>query len=154
VSTIAYSLVGDDVLVFLSGNSPPDDAEWQAYAHTVAGIAKQAQERGSTLKFIVFADENGPNAKQRAAFVEQLRGLATRTAVVSSSLLARNIITAFGWLNFSVKGFAPTNLTAAASYLELTQNTIGAVIEKARTLAPSIGGVRCLEVAIRDHRAP
>lgn len=104
---------------------------------------------GHPIKFLVIADEGGPDAKQRATIVDILHGVPSRTAVISESVIARNLITAFGWLNFSIKGFGPGNLAAALAYLGVPQQRITEIVSTAVSLAPRVGRIRCLEAATR-----
>jgi hypothetical protein len=150
MATIAYTLLGDDLVLFLAANGTPSDAEWRGYSQMITGLAQQLRSKNGSIKFLVIADEGGPNAKQRAAIVDTLRGLTTRTAVVSNSVIARNLITAFGWLNFAIKGFAPSGMRAAAAYLDLSREQLVEVVTTAVSLAPNVGGVRCLELMTRD----
>jgi hypothetical protein len=150
MSSIAYTVVGEDVVLFLAGNTAPADVEWRAYAQMLTGVVQRVAAKNGSIKFLVIADEGGPNAKQRSAIVDILRGVTHRTAVVSNSIIARNLITAFGWLNFSVKGFAPSALRAAAAYLDLSREQLVEVISTAVSLAPQVGGVQCLELATRE----
>lgn len=150
MSTIAYSLVGEDVVLFLAGKAPPTDADWRGYALTITELVERVRAKNGSIKFLVIADEGGPNPKQRAAIVDILRGVTTKTAVVSNSIIARNLITAFGWLNFSIKGFAPSALRAAAAYLGLSREQLMEALSTAVSLAPHVGGVHCLELATRE----
>lgn len=145
---MAFSAVGDDLMLVLSAHDTPSESEWLDYARALEELVRPLRAAARPLKVLVFADEAGPNAKQRAAIADTLHGLHTRTAVLSNSVIARNLITAFGWLNFSIKGFAPTNLAGAAHFLELSPERLAQVMNRAIALAPSVGGVRCLEIAV------
>lgn len=150
MATMAFSIVGD-LVIFVSGREIPADDEWLEYERSIEELAREVRGAGRTAKFIVFADEGGPNPKQRASIVAMLQGISTRTAVVASSILARNLITAFGWLNFSIKGFAPHQLGAAAAYLELSSDQFALVISRAQSLAPQVVGARTVDLAIAEH---
>jgi hypothetical protein len=148
MATMAYSVVGEDLVVFVCARDVPAEPEWQGYTRAIEPLVRRLRAEGKMIKFAVITDEGGPNAKQRAAVVDLLNGVATRTAVISQSLITRNLITAFGWLNFSVKGFGPTQFSAAASYLDLSPEQRGTVVARAAALAQSIGGVRCVEAVV------
>jgi len=148
MATMAYSVVGDDVLVFVAGVAEPTPAEWSEYKRHIDPLARRVRSKHGTIRFLVIADEGGPNAKQRAAIADMLKGIPTRTAVVSNSMMIRRMITAFGWLNFAMKGFAPSQIAAAGAYLDLPSDQLKAVIGRATELAQKIGGVRCVEAAV------
>ena len=153
MATIAYRLMGDDLMLFVCGDASPSDSEWQEYLRFMEGLAQRSRASRTALKTLVFADDGGLNPKQRASVVEVLRGVTTRTAVVSTSVLARNLITAFGWLNFAVRGFSPNHLDDVSKYLELPADRMREVMAAAAAMAPSIGGVRCLDRALRGREA-
>ncbi len=153
MATMAYSVVGDDVVVFVAGVAEPPAAEWQDYQRRIDPLARRIRSNNGTIRFLVIADEGGPNAKQRAAIADMLHGIPTRTAVVSNSMMIRRMITAFGWLNFAMKGFAPGQITAAGAYLDLSGEQLEAVVGRAATLAQSIGGVRCVDAAVAALRS-
>lgn len=139
--TIAYRMLGEDLLLFMCGHASPSEHEWQDYLRTLDQAAQGVRQRGGLLRFLVFADDGTPNAKQRGTVVDAVRGLATRVAVITTSKLARHVITVFAWFGLSVRGFAPHQLDAALEYLELPQGQLSQIIDAARTLAPTIGGV-------------
>jgi hypothetical protein len=153
MATMAYSLLDGDLVILVCGRQAPSQSEWRAYAGSVKDMGPHLRGTGRSIKFIVFADEAGPDATQRAFLVEALQGLTTRTAVISDSLVARCTITAFGWLSLSIKGFAPTQLSAAATYLALSNEQLSDVISRAPSLAPKVGGSRCVELAVGAQQA-
>ena len=67
--------------------------------------------------------------------------------------MARNLITAFGWLNLAVRGFAPNALDDVGEYLQLPAGRISEAMVAAASMAPSIGGVRCVDRALRGREA-
>jgi hypothetical protein len=94
MGTIAYRLVGEDLVLFLVGDAAPTQTEWQDYSRFISGLVPKLRANHGRLRFLTFAHEGGPNAKQRAAIVESLRDLRTQTAVISNSLIVRHVITA------------------------------------------------------------
>ena len=153
IATMAYSVVGQDLLVFVAGIAEPTAAEWLEYQRRIEPLVRRIRSDGGTIKFLVIADEGGPNAKQRAAIADMLHGITTRTAVVSNSMIARRMITAFGWLNFAMKGFAPNQVAAAGAYLDLSTEQLQTVVARAAALAQSIGGVRCVVAAVEAMKS-
>lgn len=153
MASMAYSVVGDDVVVFVAGVAEPSAAEWQEYQRRMEPLARRARSNHGSIRFLVIADEGGPNAKQRAVIADLLRGVPTRTGVVSNSMMVRRMITAFGWLNLAMKGFAPSQITAAGAYLDLSRAQLDAVIKSAAELAQAIGGVRCVDASVAALRS-
>jgi hypothetical protein len=149
MQTIAYRLVRDDVMVFMAANQAPAEREWNDYVRVLEDTAKSLRASGRSLRFMAFVDESQPNAKQRAAVVDNLGGLQTKTATITSSLLARNVITVFSWLGLTVRGFAPANLEAAVDYLALTRGELEHIMENGRELSANLGGVASFEEAVK-----
>jgi hypothetical protein len=141
MGTIAYRLVRDDLMVFLAGNGVSSEATWSEYLQLLASSAQRLRQANKPMRFIVFAGESPPNARQRAAIVEALGGLPSKTAAITTSVLARNVVTVFSWLGLSVKGFSPNDLAGVAEYLELPPAHLEQAMDAARELAPTIGGV-------------
>lgn len=137
---IAYRLVREDLMLFMAGMSAPSESEWNEYVVLLASAAQRMRAHNKPLRFICFVDDSPPNAKQRAAVVDALAGLPSRTAVITTSMLARNLITVFNWLGLNVKGFAPTRLQAVGEYLDIPPAYLEQAVDAARLLAPTIRG--------------
>jgi hypothetical protein len=137
---IAYRLVRDDLMLFLAGNGAPSESEWNEYIGVLTDAAARLRPINKPIRFICFVDDSPPNAMQRAAVIEALGGLSSKTAVVTTSVLARNVITVFSWLGLSVKGFAPTSLDAGAAYLDLPPAYLEQAVDAARVLVPTVAG--------------
>ena len=144
MATLAFRAVDDDLVVYVGGDAAPDHTEWQSYVRHAEDVARRWRTKNRLYKFFVFVDDSAPNAAQRAAVWKAMRATHGRSAVVTSSLVARKIITAFGWLGAPMRGFSPRDLVAAAGYLELTLDRLPLVISTARELAPRVGGVRAI----------
>jgi hypothetical protein len=140
-------MLGDDLMVFLCGKSSPTEHEWHEYLRTLEEAAARARSSGGTLRFFIFVDEGAPNAKQRAAVVDALRGLPTLISVITTSKLARHLSTVFGWFGLTIRGFAPNQLDAAAEYLALPAARLTQIIELGSLLAPTLGGVSSFKEA-------
>ena len=141
MQTIAYRMLGDDLMLFMSGEASPTESDWQVYLRTLEEAAQRARQKGSRLCFFIFVDEGAPNPKQRGAVVELLRGVSSRTAVITTSNLARHLITVFGWFGLHLRGFGPNQLHAALEYLELPAERLSEIMQIAASLAPAVGGV-------------
>jgi hypothetical protein len=150
MATLAFRTIEEDLVVYVGADAPPDNAEWQTYVDDVAEAWQRwrsiREQKGRVFKFFVFVDDSSPNAAQRAAVWKAIGGPhGHRSAVVTSSLIARKIITAFGWLGAPMRGFSPRELGAAAAYLDLGLDRLPSVIRTARVLARSVGSVRVLD---------
>jgi hypothetical protein len=142
--TLVYCAPADDLVVFVGGDAVSlSNDEWAEYVHFVERSIPPRQAPNALHRFLVFGDV-GPDAKQRAALVAVMSSARTRTAVFSLNVIARNLITAFGWVGVPTRGFAPTNATDAGSYLELAPARLRAAVAVAVTLAPQVGGARSL----------
>lgn len=145
MATLAFRAVADDLVVFVSGEAAYADTEWQEYVRHAENVAPRWRGRTDFYKYIVFVDDGAPNAAQRGSVMKAMEGVNGRAAVVTSGLLARKIITAFGWLGAPMRGFAPNDVTAAAAYLQLDNQRLQQAIQTARALAPLIGKVRAVD---------
>lgn len=152
---IAYHQVTEELVVFVGGKTLVGHDEWQAHLRFVEAAAQRARTNGRPLHFLVFAQDGGvPDAKQRVALVETLRDVSSRTALVTHSVVARHVITAFGWLSFAIKSFAPADIADAASYLGLARATLDAALSEAISLAPSVGGSPSVQAAASVRQTP
>ena len=146
--TMTYGAVGDDLVVAVCGREPLSVADWSELERCVEDLLRPLRPARRAIKILVFTDEGAPNARQRASIVGLLRGATARVAVVTSSVIARNVVTAFGWLRMPMKGFAPTQVSSVAPYLELSNEQLDQALSQAAALAPRIGRVECVEVAV------
>lgn len=147
MQTIAYSLLDEGFVVFVSGKANIDDTEWQAYVRFVAELSHTARLDGRAFKVIVFAAEGAPNAKQRAAIADAQRDVTSRTATITASPIARYVLTAFGWLGFPIRGFSTADFDGAARYLKLTTAQRAAALAEAAVLARCVGASISTETA-------
>ncbi len=121
--TIRYATVGH-VLVLVHGTTAPTAHEWLEYCATL----KEAGTRPDTTLLVITGDA-GPTPKQR----EELQRSAPpdiRVAVVTGSPLARGIVTLLGWFNATIRAFTPAELTAAVTYLGVTESETPLVLER------------------------
>ena len=120
--TIRYASLGH-VLVLDHGTTAPTAHEWLEYCEAL----KQAGTRPDTTLLVVTGDA-GPTPKQR----DELQRFAPpniRVAVVTGSPLARGIVTLLGWFNATIRAFTPAELTAALTYLGVTESETPLVLE-------------------------
>jgi hypothetical protein len=136
-------------MLFMARNGAPTEDEWSEYVLLLSSAAEKLRPINKPLRFIVFVDDSPPNAKQRAEVIDAIGGLASKTAVVTTSLLARKLITVFSWLGLNVKGYSPTDLAGVAEYLDLPPAILEQAIDAARALAPTIGSVTSFDAMER-----
>jgi hypothetical protein len=89
------------LIVSVHSAEAPTDEDWSAYLQLCR--RKMARER---LGALAVTAGGGPNSKQRAALQELLRGGPVPGAVVTDSPVVRGIVTALGWFNPAIRGFA------------------------------------------------
>jgi len=130
--------------VLVSSEKDPSDGEWDAYLDVLQHWGRPGEQR-----VLVVTLGGGPTTMQRARLMEmvrrnQLPEHAGRSAVVTSSLIARGIATAVSWFYSAIKSFALDDLEGAMEYLELRPEERGiaraAVRRLARALQVSIPG--------------
>lgn len=105
MTTMAFQAV-DSIMILVHGTEPPTDHEWDALIATP-----------DVVRVLVWTPGVGPNARQRQRMKSAVGGRATRTGVVTPSLMARGIVTALGWLGTDVRAFAPPEMDAALRFV-------------------------------------
>jgi len=112
--TLRYELA-DSILLLVHGDGPPSEIDWDDYTHTLHTHAKANEVTG----VLVATDGAGPDGRQRVKLNDLVkqRGGSFPTAVVTDSVVARGIVTAFGWFNPKVRAFTPGELAGALVYL-------------------------------------
>lgn len=114
-------------LVYLSSTSAPGESDWAEYMEWLTA-ALDEKGRGK-LEILVYERGPGPNAAQR----KQLRTLVeerdVKVAVVTTSPVARGVMTALSWFAKSAvyRAFAPAELESAFEFLELDHRAKTAV---------------------------
>ena len=87
------------------------------------------------LRTLVKTDNAGPNPKQRNALNELmlLKGASSRTAVMSTSILVRGIVTALSWMRTQdIRSFGDEDYAGALRFLDVPGVELATVI---RTIA-------------------
>jgi len=142
------SVDGGDAMVFLHTPRPPTRDEW---VQCMEMLERRAATGGfSKARVLVVTDGGGPDVVMRGelqAFFKK-HGHAPKTAVVTTSVFSRGIVTAVGWFNPNIKAFAPVHFQAALEHLGLTRaapRLLRELTEMERELVPN----SCLAL-IRD----
>jgi hypothetical protein len=102
----------------------PSKQEWDVYLEMSMAIRDAAGGDLASFKQLVFTDGGGPNAAQRSASSDIAKGLKNadklKVAVVSRSMVARGIVTAFRWAGLPLRSFAPEQLAQAFAFLAVS----------------------------------
>ncbi len=139
----AFQLVNNSFGLWVAANNNPTDDEWNDYLNTMIGLAR-LMPAGQRFRIVAISDGSGPNAKQRAEVQKRSQDLLIRTAVVSTSTIARNLVTAFGWMKQDMRGFSPDDPAKAMAYLGVDAATWDQAIMMAVALEPKVGQVTAL----------
>lgn len=115
MKNLSFRVVGD-VLVSALATRNPDDPEWEAYVAAYVGMPSDG-----TSKVLAVTDGGGPTSWQRMRLQDVLRGREQRAAVVTTSRMARAVVSALSWFNPGVKAFAPARLGDALDYLDVAE---------------------------------
>jgi hypothetical protein len=116
--------LGRMVLVVQDAKTPTDE-EWARF------MALCEQRTTHELRVLVETPYGAaPDAKQRKLFADALLKEDLRIAVMTDSLVARGIITAFAWLGISLRPFSVGHYRAAADYLGLSDGDLTQALQE------------------------
>jgi hypothetical protein len=115
------------LIVWVGGDKEPTAAEWDPYVTVVARQSERALRTKKPLFVLVVADSGAPSAQQREQVVKAGVGAPSRTALLSSSPVARGVITVFSWFNFNMKAFAPKDVMKACAFIEIAAADVKSV---------------------------
>jgi hypothetical protein len=102
--------VGPVVLVVQNAVSPTDE-EWGLYVANIRACLQAHNGSG-----IAFTDGGHPNALQRGRVNDVLAGQRAPSAVVSTSMALRGVVTALRWFNPDTAAFSPKHIDAALRF--------------------------------------
>lgn len=106
----------DQILVLVHTNTPPSEAEFNAYVNFC-----KTKLPPSCNQCMVVTPGPGPNAKQRERVNEFLKTHPMKVAVVTDSTLVRGITTALSWFNSETKAFTNARMGDALGHLGVPQ---------------------------------
>ena len=112
----------------------PSNEEWDEMVKCV----KQCKDL-STFRGISFTDGGSPSPAQRKKTNDVLAGRVVPTAVVTSSSLARGVVTAMSWFNPMLKVFPPDKLDDALRYLQVRDSEYKVIKLEIRELVSLFG---------------
>jgi hypothetical protein len=123
VRNAAFKLV-HNVGICVHNARNPSKQEWDEYLAVSQSVKDVAGEDVSNFKQLIFTDGGGPNSAQRTASTDLAKGVKSaekiKVAVVSRSIVARGIVTAFRWLGFPLRSFTPEQLAAAFAFIAVS----------------------------------
>ena len=137
---LRYTRVGT-TMVLVHDERDPTDEDWAEYVE----VYREGAFEHGVSKLLVISAGGGPNARQRRAVLTALAGKegTIRTAICSSSAMARGITTAIGWMTpAQLRSFGYEDRHAALDYLEVPAAKHADILQKVRALIDDL----------RDHR--
>jgi hypothetical protein len=119
--------------VAVYANDSPTDEDWGGYLEVMRSL-----EHG--YRMVIFSSGGGPTTMQRRDLESITEGQETaRVAVITSSRLARGIVTAIRWFNRDIKAFEPAHRDAAFTFLALDKVERDDVLRLAKSMATELG---------------
>jgi hypothetical protein len=134
-------------IVWLAAKQAPEAAEWKAYTNEVIALGRAQPEGDRLVRILVVTDGGGPSSVQRTDFVEAMGDIKVRTAVLSSNMLVRGIVTVFNWFNVQNKIFAPREVIAALEFVGIGATGRASIWSTVESLASQLGGVDTVAAA-------
>jgi hypothetical protein len=143
VKNAAYRLTHDVVLAVHNVRNPNRE-EWDAYLEMMSSVKEAFGGDCARFRQLIFTDGGAPNAAQRKAVVDIARGLTNvdqiRVVIISRSVVARGIVTAFRWLGFPLRSFAPDELDEAFAFLAVSKAEAVDLCDAAMELCATVDG--------------
>lgn len=149
MQTLAFRALADDLIVCVGGDRRWSNEDWQGYLQLLRKLLPALHERGRPIRVFVFAGEAAPDAKQRGELKAVVGRTGQLTATVTSSKLAKYIITALSWAGLPGRAFSPEQARSAAAHLGLTASELQEAQVTAHALAARVGGSACVDAALR-----
>jgi len=131
--TAAFRRVGD-FAVFVHTEEPPTDPEWDQLLNVFREFPDLRR-----CRVLVLTDGGAPNARQRLLINAILKDPSPPVAVVSSSMVARAVVTAMGWFNPRMRAFAEDDINGAFAHLDATEVDRGRLSQVVTELRRELG---------------
>ena len=130
--TMGWDVV-QGVLLVVHARGAPDTKEW-------ARFIQECRSLGKVECCLVVAPDAALNPVQRRDIAAVVSHMKTRkVAVVTTSRMARTIVTGLGWVTGIHRGFLPGDRQGAVTFLELDERRADAVLARADALADMLG---------------
>src|SRR5438552_449599 len=111
-STFSYDARGS-ILLYVGTPAPPANDEWTGW---VEALRVQAHAPDGA-RLVVVASDGGPTVVQRRLLIDAVKTGKLKTAVVSDSLVARGIVTAFRWYGLDLDVFKVSAIEGAYRFV-------------------------------------
>jgi len=136
VANLAFEVHDEMSLIVLKhGSGAPSEEEWKRYLDAWGPVAHRLEQ----IRILVLTDGGRPLRDQQTQLNTILGGRSVRTAVVSSSMAVRFVISVFALMNPGIRGFASSHLAEALEYLGLNPIEFSFAESVVRRLSRAIG---------------
>jgi len=136
VPNLAFEVHDEMSLIVLKhGPGAPSGQEWTRYLDAFGPVAHRLEQ----MRILVLTDGGRPLREQQAPMNALVAGRSVRTAVVSSSMAVRFVISVFALMNPGIRGFPSSHLAEALEYLGLNPNESSLAESVARRLSRATG---------------
>lgn len=106
----------DKFFILVHGEDPPSDPEWEQWVAALGKYSAQVPQ----LRVLVVSRGGGPSMSQRKRLKEVLGSAPLPTAVITTSQLARTIVTIIRLTSPEIAAFSPENKAQAYRHLGFT----------------------------------
>jgi hypothetical protein len=114
-----WKIVGPYIVCVHGAENPTDD-EWYALMSAQYQHALRHNDTQDKARVLVFTAGGVPNAPQRAALNKVAQTFRTKSALLTSSAIARAIGTALRWFDAQLGIFGPDEVEPALNHIEAT----------------------------------
>jgi hypothetical protein len=123
-------------VLLVHGPSTPAAAEWTRYVLALEAIGKEQPQ----VTLLVVAEDTGPSSAQREELARHApKGI--RTSVVTTSTIARSIVTLIGWIDAGIRAYAPAQIDEAFKHLAVPPDRRPAVLRQVAAMRAQLSGV-------------
>jgi hypothetical protein len=130
--TLLYHIDASQRFVLLvHGHDSPSDADWTRYLDALV----ETRKHQTSGRILVVTDAVGPSAAQRETMNSRFIPIKVPVAVLTSSPVARSIVTILSWFNPLIRVFPPHRLHDALTHLEIDHSQTSEIVAL-------IGGMR------------
>lgn len=129
-STFAFE-TKDSLVLFVAADLAPSAGEWKVYVDQL----KERVDRHGKVRLLIVTGSSGPDALQRKQFTDAVSFKKIRAVVITDSVIARGIITAFRWSGVDLDAFK-------GSEIERAYQSLGVSPEELSWLRASLPALR------------
>jgi hypothetical protein len=130
--SLAFQNVDDLLLVVHRSSGELDDADWQALCDGTRKL------HGRTDKCLVLPGNVRLTPAQSFEIADVVRKGRMRVAVLCEGTATRAAVAALGWVTRRYRGFEPTSLVNALSYLGIAPERRGSILRVLNELARGV----------------